>query len=198
MVRVRAFNRRHAEDDLPKARYGSLTREMPDEYRSALEGVKGRATGRKALGKYKSFWGLPYPTEILELDNDGPNVDLIGAGRTTGVYLTDAPTPEQASKKWSIKKKGNVAFDTAGRKIFVLNNGSQKGFGKGLKFVGFARETHYIPTNAMEDAGTFKSGKYWVHKHDDEGGKFPKVFKDRAGNFIYAPGTMRIGKWLRR
>jgi hypothetical protein len=49
----------------------------------------------------------------------------------------------------------------------------------------------------MENAGTFKIGKYWVHEHDDEGGKFPEVYKDGAGNFIYAPGTMRIDEWLR-
>jgi hypothetical protein len=104
----------------------------------------------------------------------------------------------QQTKNVKFGKRRRIAFDTTGRKVFILSNGSQQSFGKNLRFVGFARESHYIPTRDMEKAGSFKKGKYWIHKHDDEGGRFPKVFKDAAGNFVYAPGTLRIGEWMRR
>jgi hypothetical protein len=174
----------------------SPDREMPGEYKQLLGLVTKSESGRKALSKYRKFWGIKYPPLLEEVP--GPKVTLVGAGMTTGVYLTDGT--KKGGREWNVKFKGRrkIAFDPSGRKVFILSSGSQQNFGKNLRFVGHARESHYIPTRDMEKAGSFKKGKYWIHKHDDEGGRFPKVFKDSAGNFIYAPGTLRINEWMRR
>jgi hypothetical protein len=157
-------------------------------------GVENSAEVKKGTKKFTAFWGVS-PRKIRNVA--GPNLVLVGAGNTTGVYLTDAPTRKNAKDNWVEGGKTKIYFDTKGRKMVILGKGNQSKFGKGLKFVGYADETHYIPTRAIEKAGSFKAGTYWVHKHDDEGGRFPKVYKDLAGNFIYGPGTLRIGKWLR-
>jgi hypothetical protein len=174
-------------------------RGMPEDYKQKLDQIAKTNTGKKALHKYRQFWGIPHPTDIDEMeDGKSKNTVLVGAGRTTGVYLADTSNYEDKTKTWNIKRAGRIAFDVNGRRVFILSNGSQKNFGKDLKFVGYARETHYIPTGKMEKAGSFKKGKYWIHKADDDGGRFPRVYKDKAGNFIYAPGTLRINKWMER
>lgn len=171
---------------------------MPQKYSAMLREVARFSGGKKALRKYRQFWGIPYPTSLEFIESPGKKKVLVGAGTTTGVYLCECPKKRPGCKEWSIKSKRRIAFDPNGRRVVLLANGSQKNFGKGLKFIGYARESHYIPTRAMENAGSFKKGRYWVHRHSDEGGSFPKVFKDAAGNYHYAPGTLRIGKWMRR
>jgi hypothetical protein len=152
---------------------------------------------KKGQKKFKSFWGVPVNRVDL-MRSPGKTKVLVSAGSTPGVYLSDCPRERAGCKQWKISGRRRIAFGTSGRRIYILARGSQKNFGKGLKFVGYAARSVYVPTKAIEKAGSFKKNRIWVHEHKDEGGRFPRVYQDRAGNFIYAPGTLRIGKWMRR
>lgn len=196
--RMIAANTYHSVDGLPKKKYGNLKSRMPEQYAKELGRVLRTSTGRKGLKKFRQFWSLPFPPELEADESLKKNLVLVGAGWTPGVFLASCPRKTPGCKEKSIRGKKKIAFDVNGRRIFILSNGSQKNFGKNQKFVGYATRTEYVPTKGMEAAGSDKANRHWVHDHEDEGGRWPKVFKDAAGNFIYAPGTLRINKWLRR
>lgn len=173
---------------------------MPVGFKKILERVKGSAQGRAALRRYSKFWGLPFPTGIKVVDIPGPKnktVVLVGMGRTPEVHLADGPKG-RSKKRWKLRGKYMAAFDAAGRRIFILSGRNSGASRASMKAVGFAPETHYVPTGGMERAGSFKAGKYWVHKHDDEGGRWPLVRRDQAGNFVYDPSTYTVTDWIRR
>ena len=200
--REKLLNKKHPEDDLPKAEYdyGELKRKMPDEYRKQLKQVLGTKEGKAALKRYRAFTGLPYPPEIKVLEMPGPKAKtqvLVGMGYSPEVQVADGPEG-QAQKVKKIKGKKLLATDASGRRMFVLSGQNSQAEKPELDFLGYAPETHYILTPGEEKAGTFKRGKYWVHEHLDEGGKWPKVYKDQAGNIVYGPGTFTVGKWIRR
>lgn len=181
-------------------KYGSLRGRMPGDFKSLLRELESSNTGRAARKKYKQFWGIPYPTEIVKtrLGAGRGRKIFVGMGRSPAVVLADGPKGRNA-RTWKDRKSRIVATDPSGRRIFVLTREwHRKPFGKNLRFVGYAPETHYVPWPGVERAGSFKKGKYWIHKHDDERGKWPKVFKDSSGNFIYGPGTYTVGTWIRR
>jgi len=171
-------------------------RDMPEQFRELYEQVKGSAEGRKALARYKKFWGI-MPTQIKVIKMPGPKSKtkyLVGMGRTGQggkIIKADGSKTKAKGVRWA-------ATDAAGKRIFLLSGRDSDAGHAELQDVGHAEETHYVPTNAQEDAGTFKKDKYWVHRHDDDGGKFPAVSKDQAGNYIYGPGTYRVTDWIRR
>jgi hypothetical protein len=189
---------RHPVDG--KKKYGRLVGKMPAQYREQLGRILKTKAGQKVLKKYRQLTGLPWPTEIVKLDVPGPKnkaIVLASIGKSPQVQLADGPTNRASSVK-KVRGRGWVATDSSGKRIFILS-GKNSNAPKGkLKFAGWAPETHYVLSDAEENAGSFKRGKYWVHEHKDEGGKWPKVFKDQAGNFFYAPGTYRVGKWIRK
>jgi hypothetical protein len=191
--RAIASNRGHPEDETPRMVYSKdLKRRMPAKYRHMLHGVLRTRGGKAALAKFRKFWGIPYPTELLMLPGN-LRKPLVGMGRTPEVVLADSP----GGRTRKLRGSWTGAFDPSGRQIFLL---TKKGLPKRpqWKFVGYAAETHYVPTKGMEMAGSFKRGKYWVHEHSDEGGSWPKVYRDQNGNFRYGRGTYHIGKWIRR
>lgn len=191
-------NRAHPEEGRPKYNRKALERAMPTKYRALIQQVMKTKSGRQALKKYRSFIGLPFPTEIKTLDIGPKNktVFAVGMGRCPLVQVADGPRGKHKKIK-KYRGKFTPVFSPDGRRIAILS-GRTKGYGKNVKFVGYAPETHYIMSNDMEAAGSFKRGKYWVHQHHDEGGRWPKVYRDAAGNFFYGPGTYRVGAWIRK
>jgi len=169
--------------------------------------LKRTSVGRAALRAYETFWELPYPPELKVMKlKDGKRKRNAGRGKKEGVWVTAglgrSPVVLIAKKRGgrATKLYGNrkLALDPVSRRLLILNPKSRGPIGEDLEFVGYAPETHYVPTRKMELAGTFKKGKYWVHAHDDDGGVWPEVYKDSSGNFIYGKGTYRVDRWLRR
>jgi len=190
-------NRSHDEDLLKqKVDLGEYERTMPKKFRKLYEQVLSMKEGRKALDKYIEFWGIP-PTRIRVFKMPGPSDKakvFVGMGHTGKGGKIIAPD----GRKTRAKGVRFAATDADGRRIFLLTGKDSDAKSPQLRKVGVVEETHYVPTTAMEKAGTFKKNKYWVHRHDDEGGEFPEVFKDQAGNYIYGEGTYRINDWIRR
>ena len=196
--RTKARNNWHKGREY-KAKYGKVREKMSPEYRAAYNQLKKSAEGRKALARYKKFWGLPYPMNIRKINLPGPKnkkVFLVGMGKSPQVQIADGPKGKAKQVK-KYKKNRIAAVSADGKQIFILTGKNGSGKGK-RKYLGYVPETHYIPTPAMEGAGTFKRGKYWCHLHSDEGGKWPKARMDEAGNVIYDKGTYSVSDWIRR
>lgn len=198
---LRQYRRRPEAKTLKRA--ARVRRRMinPQHWGNALKSVQVNAQGRKALAKFKKFWGLRAPTQIELIEGTkGKARFLVGMGYSPNVVLASRPNKrgENVKRIKTKKVRGRfaVACDPAGRRIYLIRK-KRGPIGKKLRFVGYAAETHYIPNRRVEKAGSFKRGKHWVHSHADEGGRFPKVYRDSSGNFIYGPGTYRIGKWIR-
>lgn len=159
------------------------------------------AEGRKQLAQYQKQTGLPWPTEIKRFEIPGPRHKskvFAGWGRSPGIAVADGPK-ERHSKKAFLRRKGFLGSDASGRKLYIFTGRNSRAARQILRNLGYAPETHYVPTREEEAAGTFKKGKYWVHKHDDEGGRWPRVRIDQAGNIVYDRGTYTAkGAWLRR
>lgn len=190
----------HDVDDDPMPEYDvDLNKTMPEQYREMLTRVQKLPKGKKALGLYKKFWGLPYPTEIQEFDVPGPpgTVVMVGMGTSPQLNLADGPKGKH-SRKWNQRGRRMPAVDADGKKIWLFTGKNSKARDRKVKRLGFVPETHYIPTSDMESAGTFKKRTYWVHKHSDDGGQWPEAFQDQAGNIEYRGGTCRVGKWMER
>jgi hypothetical protein len=172
-------------------------RSMPADFRREYQRVKASPEGRQALARYKKFWGI-MPTEIKSGELPGGNQRrtkfLVGMGKAGkgGKILTPAGSTMTA------KGAKLVACDASGKQIILLSGKNSTAPKAKLKEVGVVEETHYIPTSSQERAKTFKRGAYWVHKHNDDGGKFPKVYKDQAGNYVYGPGTYKVTDWIRK
>ncbi len=169
-------------------------------YSSVLSRVVKTKAGKNALARYRRFWGLKSPPAIKVLDVPGmpKNGVLVGLGRCPALSVANGPRGEATKVKRS-RHTGIVATNPSGTRLYILSGKSaRRGGSRKLKFLGYAPMTEYIPTKAMEKSGTFKKGKWWQHKHHDNGGKWPKIYKDSAGNIIYAKGTYRVGKWIER
>jgi hypothetical protein len=169
-------------------------RDMRGDFKRAYRRVKASPEGRKALARYRKFWGI-MPTEIRDVDVPGTGRGriVVGMGKAGKgkIWMPDGrKVPARGAKL--------VACDATGRRIMLLTGKSSRAPKARLREVGVAEETHYIPTADQEKARTFKRNAYWVHRHDDDGGKFPKVFRDQAGNYRYGPGTYTVTDWIRR
>lgn len=197
--RQRASNRSHPEDTL-KFDFDEndfFSQLNPKAVQESQEIAK-TSNGRKALSKYNEFIGFPVPVSVKKFKTPGKNKYLIGMGRSPVVLIADGPDKRSSKKIRKIKGRWTPAFDASGKRIVILKPRAGKNFGKGLKFIGWVPETHYIMTSKMEKAGSFKKGKYWVHEHDDDGGSWPKAYQDKEGNILYAKGTYHIDDWIRQ
>jgi len=175
---------------------------MPEPYKQALSNYAATKEGRKALSRYRKFWGVPYPVELDDYEIPGPNktVRMVGLGTTPHAYISGKPQGKGGRAR-RIKGPFLVVADANGKQVMLLRKRKSKqrrGNRRKKKFLGWVPQTDYVPSAALEKAGTFKRGKYWVHKHDDEGGTWPKAWQDQQGNIIYGPSTLRVDKWMRR
>jgi hypothetical protein len=198
-------NRFHVEDLLlgktsgkkSRNRENKILRSMTTRDRQRLQQLKNMRVGRKALQKHKQFTGIPLPTRIDEL-NDGrrKKTALVVMGTEPFVLVADGPK-DRHSKLRKYRGKWVATTTPNGKKIIILKNGKAgKGFGKGLKFIGWIPETHYVLNKRVENAGSFKRGRYWIHKNGEDGGSWPRGFVDNSGNIHYKGGTYRVGKWI--
>lgn len=168
----------------------------PKKYRDLVAKATRSRNGKQAFKRFRKFWGIEAPPRIIAEPGCRKNVTLVGMGRSPGVYLANGVEGRE-TKRWKVKGAFLAASDAAGRRLFLLRRKGLKRFGQRPKFVGYAYETHYIPTGDIEKAGSHKSNRHWVHEHSKrEKGRFPKVYKDAGGNYLYAPGTYRVTKWI--
>ena len=174
--------------------------DMPADFKAMLKEVLKLRGGKAALARYQKFTGLPFPTEILVKELPGPKdkkIPLVGMGKSPGPQFEGKPELRGTTNRlpWY------VASDARGRQIFLLPPGDVKGSGK-VKYAGKVRETIYVLTPEEEKAGTFKRFKFWIHKHNDDGGKHPDGYWVTGTNgkrmFVYAPGSYRVNKWIER
>jgi hypothetical protein len=198
-----AENRFHgvAGEGKPIRASRKLWREMPDEFKARLKEFLKLRGGKAALARYRKFTGLPFPTEILVKEIPGPKnkkIPLVGMGKSPGPQLEGKAKVHGVTGKLPYF----VATDARGKRIFLLPPGNVTGEKGRVQYAGKVAETHYVPTPAEEDAGTFKKAKYWVHRHNDAGGTHPDGFWVTGSNgkrmFVYAPGTYRVGQWIER
>ncbi len=197
--RSKSRNSWHKGFGYTRKKFGKIKQPMSPEYKAALAQIKKSAQGRKALARYKKFWGIPFPTDIQQIEIPGPRnkkVFLVGMGRSPQVQFANGPKGKATQVRKD--KRARIAAVTAdGRQIMILSGRNSRGSGKTKRFLGHVPETHYVPTNAQEGAGTFKRGKYWVHKMGEEGGSWPKAYEDEGGNIIYDRGSYRVTDWIR-
>lgn len=178
-------------------RANKILQSMPARDQERLQKLRGMGVGRKALRKHKQFTGIPLPTRLDEIDDGSRKVrPLVVMGTEPFVLVANGPKGRNTKVK---KLKGSWLATTTpnGRQIIILRNKKvSKGFGKGLKFIGWIPETHYVLNKRVENAGSFKRGKYWVHKNGEEGGSWPKGYMDKSGNIHYRGGSYKVGKWI--
>lgn len=125
----------------------------------------------------------------------GKKMVLVGMGISPVLHLADGPSRQKAKRVVHKRHKMILAANVRGTKLWIVRKGIPKK--PKLRFVGWSPTTDYI---AFKDQRSGRKGnKYWTHSHNDEGGRWPKVFQDQAGNYHYARGTYRVkGPWIHR
>jgi len=174
-----------------------------DDVQSLMQIRQSRA-GQKAFDIHKLFWGVD-PQALIQVRTPGRRRNRVVAslGRSPAVHLSNrAYERARGIRRRRIKHRGRllVTASRRGRRLMILNVRKGIPAKPRLKFVGWAPVTEYIPSPDIERAGTFKKGKRWVHDHDHNRGKWPKVWKDQHGNYYYGKATYFIGDrgWLER
>lgn len=166
-------------------------------FKTLLASALKRPQGRKALKRFKSFWGLKAPCS-LRLTADGKQTPvLVSLGRCPCLEIADAPEGKHKRIR-RVRMGGYLASNPQGTRLFVIRN-LKRGLSKGArKPLGFVAAAEYVPTTAMERAGTFKTGATWHHSFGkDEKGRWPRAWSDKNGNVIFGASTYRVaGRWL--
>lgn len=184
----------------PAKQKPAKTTKRPATKRKAPAAAIVKATrtkqGKAAAARYKKFWGIP-PAQVKTYKGAVKGMAVIASlGRSPGMYIANGPL-SKATTITRTKHNGTLATDANGRRLMVLVGRHAPDL-KSLKPVGYAASTEYIPTRAMEKAGTFKKGARWIHHHSESGGHWPRLYRDRYGNYVYSTGTYRVGEWIRR
>lgn len=168
-------------------------------YSATLARLEKTGKGRKALSLFRRFWGVTTPTAIVTRTVPGPKRKvrvMVGLGKCPAITLSDGPRG-RAKKQRRVTLNGHLACDPSGRHMMIYGGPKfKRKFKRG--FLGFVASTEYIPTRAIENAGSFKARKWWKHEHSDEGGSWPKAHLTNDGNIVYSKGTYTVGKWIRR
>ncbi len=170
-------------------------RRKKNSYAKVLARVKRLRHGKKALARFKRFWKVARPPAIRTFGK-GKRI-LVGLGRSPALYLANGPDKKRSTKIRRIPHRGWLATNPSGTRLWILKD-TKKGLGKRKRFAGFVPTTEYVPSAAIEKAGTHKAGTLWNHSHSDDGGRWPRAFYDEYGNVHYAPGTYKISDWIRR
>jgi hypothetical protein len=184
----------------PQLPGGSAVKATLEKREPRFKTLLSHGAARKGLKLFRRFWGLKAPERIVLMD-DGKKSGLkflVGLGVSNQLHLSQQdrkPGQKQAKGKRVVHGRWTVATDAAGRRILFLSGRAVK---PPFRFVGYAPETHYIPTGDLERAGTHKRGRHWRHLHGqrDPGAtwlqklpesklRWPKVYADRSGNYMY-------------
>ncbi len=177
---------------------------MSPESKALYSKVIKTSDGKKVAKRFKQFWGLKGPPSVKAIQG-GPKglIPLVGMGHTDQVHISTGNKGEKGKSTRVIRGRWNVATERSGKHVLLLSKRPMSG---GLKFVGYAPITYYVPPKDIEAAGTHKAGFVWKHEHGQADGKtvpknqltWPKVFADRDGkvdsssNFVY--GSTKLGK----
>ena len=206
--RMIAANRRHPS---PRAGGSKACRMMDAETRKLYRSLSRRKDGAAVAKLFRKFWKIPCPPSIKMISGPGKKVvPLVGMGYTRGVYLSDKNKGKRGGRKHVLHGHWTVATEKTGRHVLLLRKRPIQGK---LVPVGYAPETHYIPPQDVERAGTHKAGLEWRHRHgrDDSKGsnppssklQWPMVYADRGGkvdgnsNFVYGKTpTAKITDWM--
>lgn len=168
-------------------------RRNPSRSAYTLHWKKASSRGRSLL---KKFWGVKRAPTIRIVSGSLPGVGkrstLVGLGQSPAITIADGPK-QSHTKMVRRKHHGQLVSDATGKRLFILKGRPPGGR---LKFLGWVPTTEYLPYPGVESMGSFKKGKHWVHSHDDANGRWPKVYADQNGNYVYARGSYRVGKWL--
>lgn len=161
--------------------------------------------GKQVAKRFKQFWKIGGPPSVKKIPG-GPKklIPLMSMGNNNAVHISSGNKGDVGKKTRIIKGKWYAATDATGKHVILLSK--KRPMSGGLKFVGYAPITFYIPPKDIEAAGTHKAGFIWKHQHGAKDGKniplneleWPKVFADRNGkvdsssNFVY--GSTKHGK----
>ncbi len=177
---------------------------MSPESKRIYQKVLKTSDGKQVAKRFKQFWKLPGPPSVKVIPG-GPKglVPIVGMGHTDQVHLSTGNKGEKGKKTKVLKGRWNVATEKSGKHVLLLSSRPMSG---GLRFVGYAPITYYVPPKDVEAAGTHKANFVWKHVHGQADGKnipkheltWPKVYADRNGkvdsssNFVY--GSTKHGK----
>lgn len=177
---------------------------MSAESRRLFSKAIKTSDGKRVAKRFKQFWGLKGPPSVKAVPG-GPKglVPLVGMGHTNKVHISSGNKGEKGKSTKIISGRWTVATERSGKHVLLLSKRPMSG---GLKFVGYAPITYYVPPKDIEAAGTHKAGFVWKHKHGEKDGKniplkelkWPPVYADRGGkvdsssNFVY--GSTKRGK----
>lgn len=167
-------------------------------------------TGKQVARRFQKFWKIKCPPSIQMIKGGGSKITpLVGMGYTHEVHISDGDKGQRGRKNKVVRGRWTVCTEKSGKQVLLLTN---RPLQPPLKEVGYAPETHYVPTPDVEKAGTHKAGSHWRHKHgeDDEHKgiprkllHFPKVYADRNGkvdgksNFVYGKTPKgKITDWM--
>ncbi len=197
--RMIAANRGHPQ---PRQKKKDVT--MSPESKTLFAKAIKTKDGKKVVQRFKQFWGLKGIPSVKAIPG-GPKgiVPLVGMGHTDQVHISTGNKGEKGKKTRVIRGRWNVATEKSGKHVVLLSKRPMSG---GLKFVGYAPITYYVPPKDIEEAGTHKAGFVWKHIHGQTDGMkvpkseltWPKVYADRNGkvdsssNFVY--GSTKHGK----
>ncbi len=203
--RKRMINPHPVQKKMPKA--CSMDEKSKALYAKVLKTSDGKAVAKR----FKQFWKLPCPPSV-KLIGGGPaktTIPLVGMGHTNAVHISSGQKGEKGKKTRIVKGHWQVATERTGKHVLLLSKRPMAG---GLKLVGYAPQTTYIPPPDVEKAGTHKAGFIWKHIHgqSDGNGKipkaqliWPKVYADRDGkvdsssNFVYGSTPRgKITTWM--
>ncbi len=198
--RMIASNRGHPRQTR-KVKSVSMSPESRRLYQQATRTKEGKAVAKR----FKQFWALPGPPSVKKIPG-GPKklIPLVGMGHNDQVHISTGNKGEKGKKTRVIRGQWYAATDATGKHVILLSK--NRPMSGGLKFVGYAPITYYVPPKDVEAAGTHKAGFVWKHEHGQADGKaipkneltWPKVFADRDGkldsssNFVY--GSTKHGK----
>lgn len=168
--------------------------------RKSLSGIE--RSMQKGARLYRRFWGV-HPKKLRILGCIGQpkrqqREVFVSLGRSPAVTVANGPKG-RATKITRRPIRGRLATSYRGKRLCILTD-LKRGLAPAntRKFLGWIPKTEYIPSAALEKAGSFKAGAHWQHMHHERGGKWPKAYRDGYGNIIYGPSSYTIGKWLER
>ena len=154
---------------------------------------------RAGLKKFRQFWGIA-PRRVRRLSRRGlpPGLVMVSLGRCPGLTVADKPRKSAKRARRIALRGATLASNSTGTRLFVLLSKPLPSPYKSGP-LGYAVESEYIPTRAMENRGTHKKHRHWVHKHHDKGGRWPRVSYSKASRLLtYAPASYRVGEWIER
>ncbi len=174
--------------------------------RRKAKSKKRRSQSKTAARRYRQFWGVPH--EKVTKTGPGRKV-FVSLGRAPAITLASGPKARPGKTKRVRLSRAILLTNISGNRFWIWRKKSE--IGRPVKFLGYAKQTDYMPSASLEKRGTPKAGAWWQHQNGETGGNWPRVYEDKNHNLIYGkcsmtafkgpataltPGGKRV-KWLR-